>query len=107
MKQIVQCFLFVVSLLIATQGSTQSLSCNDQINVSVDNTCGIDIGVNAFLEGSDADLMNGMYSYSILFNGSAIVIGDIDGPIVGGDDCLLYTSPSPRDRTRSRMPSSA
>jgi len=26
--------------------------------------------------------------------------GDIEG-------CLLYTSPSPRDRTRSRMPSSA
>ena len=28
---------------------------------------------------------------------------------VGEDimDCLLYTSPSPRDRTRSRMPSSA
>ena len=25
----------------------------------------------------------------------------------GGDTCLLYTSPSPRDRTRSRMPSSA
>ena len=28
------------------------------------------------------------------------------GYIVGGT-CLLYTSPSPRDRTRSRMPSSA
>ena len=30
--------------------------------------------------------------------------------IQGGDPtgtCLLYTSPSPRDRTRSRMPSSA
>ena len=30
--------------------------------------------------------------------------------ITGDDDakiCLLYTSPSPRDRTRSRMPSSA
>ena len=27
--------------------------------------------------------------------------------IVLFDDCLLYTSPSPRDRTRSRMPSSA
>ena len=26
---------------------------------------------------------------------------------VFSDDCLLYTSPSPRDRTRSRMPSSA
>ena len=25
----------------------------------------------------------------------------------GIDSCLLYTSPSPRDRTRSRMPSSA
>ena len=25
----------------------------------------------------------------------------------GYDSCLLYTSPSPRDRTRSRMPSSA
>ena len=25
----------------------------------------------------------------------------------GVDSCLLYTSPSPRDRTRSRMPSSA
>ena len=31
-------------------------------------------------------------------------------PGAGGtesNDCLLYTSPSPRDRTRSRMPSSA
>ena len=27
--------------------------------------------------------------------------------IVGTNGCLLYTSPSPRDRTRSRMPSSA
>ena len=28
-------------------------------------------------------------------------------PLDGDGDCLLYTSPSPRDRTRSRMPSSA
>ena len=28
--------------------------------------------------------------------------------VLGGSNiCLLYTSPSPRDRTRSRMPSSA
>ena len=27
--------------------------------------------------------------------------------IVACNTCLLYTSPSPRDRTRSRMPSSA
>ena len=30
--------------------------------------------------------------------------GSLSGP---AKDCLLYTSPSPRDRTRSRMPSSA
>ena len=29
------------------------------------------------------------------------------GTEVGFLNCLLYTSPSPRDRTRSRMPSSA
>ena len=28
-------------------------------------------------------------------------------PLAIAYDCLLYTSPSPRDRTRSRMPSSA
>ena len=27
--------------------------------------------------------------------------------LAGAHTCLLYTSPSPRDRTRSRMPSSA
>ena len=26
---------------------------------------------------------------------------------IRNDDCLLYTSPSPRDRQKSRMPSSA
>ena len=30
-----------------------------------------------------------------------------DGADIGCNICLLYTSPSPRDRTRSRMPSSA
>ena len=34
-----------------------------------------------------------------------------DGPgfwvVTKYDDCLLYTSPSPRDRQKSRMPSSA
>ena len=30
-----------------------------------------------------------------------------DGSIDLRKGCLLYTSPSPRDRTRSRMPSSA
>ena len=29
------------------------------------------------------------------------------GDVEGYSDCLLYTSPSPRDKCRSRMPSSA
>ena len=44
---------------------------------------------------------------SIQLNG--FEIGN-DSPltVMGGVNvCLLYTSPSPRDRTRSRMPSSA
>ena len=54
------------------------------------------------------------------FWGPEIKFGKLDGVIktevgyCGGNnsetnykDCLLYTSPSPRDRTRSRMPSSA
>ena len=36
-----------------------------------------------------------------------IFAGLLDREIVVTCHCLLYTSPSPRDRTRSRMPSSA
>ena len=35
-----------------------------------------------------------------------IIMGHPDFEVTDGG-CLLYTSPSPRDRTRSRMPSSA
>ena len=43
------------------------------------------------------------------FGGSSIVLPcDVDSDDSINDlFCLLYTSPSPRDRTRSRMPSSA
>ena len=48
-----------------------------------------------------------------LFDGSEPVLGVMDQPFLGeryigtGRGCLLYTSPSPRDATLSRMPSSA
>ena len=37
------------------------------------------------------------------------VVAEAEGALLAeqGLACLLYTSPSPRDRTRSRMPSSA
>ena len=37
----------------------------------------------------------------------ANLVDDIDQGELQRISCLLYTSPSPRDRTRSRMPSSA
>ena len=51
--------------------------------------------------------------YKFVFSSSATVYGDriMPDPRRRRDrrdqPCLLYTSPSPRDRTRSRMPSSA
>ena len=46
-----------------------------------------------------------------MFGGQTLLGGErntkkIEGFALG-NSCLLYTSPSPRDRTRSRMPSSA
>ena len=44
-------------------------------------------------------------------NTKAPAAGDVDGSNETNDDgvktCLLYTSPSPRDRQKTRMPSSA
>ena len=47
-------------------------------------------------------LLDGLY-YTIALSVTAILISIILGLLV----CLLYTSPSPRDRQKSRMPSSA
>ena len=44
---------------------------------------------------------------SITGIGDGIMDGSIKFEFAYTDFCLLYTSPSPRDRTRSRMPSSA
>ena len=46
-----------------------------------------------------------VYEEDSLKAASASDMARASGHIIG--PCLLYTSPSPRDRTRSRMPSSA
>ena len=68
--------------------------------------------------------MNAFYAYNCLFNTknfiskygvdvTAAFFARFAGAVILGAVlmqlyiCLLYTSPSPRDRTRSRMPSSA
>ena len=54
-------------------------------------------------EGFD-DISNGYYTKLSKDLGSAV---NTIAPDVSTDTCLLYTSPSPRDRQKSRMPSSA
>ena len=58
-----------------------------------------------------ADLKPGMKVPGIVTNvtafGAFVDIGVHQDGLVHISDCLLYTSPSPRDRQRSRMPSSA
>ena len=52
-------------------------------------------------------------SLSVLLDtvGEGVALVAATGDLIWGNElyrnCLLYTSPSPRDRTRSRMPSSA
>ena len=59
-----------------------------------------------------------LFAYGIILEGANITLTlELPSSIQGyryfvkfntsTDGCLLYTSPSPRDRTRSRMPSSA
>ena len=51
--------------------------------------------------------LNTAFQYAIEHEYSILVTVDCDGQHEPQRICLLYTSPSPRDRTRSRMPSSA
>ena len=53
--------------------------------------------INSFLEEQRKNNIDGALTISLFDNRS------IDVPI----NCLLYTSPSPRDKRQSRMPSSA
>ena len=53
-----------------------------------------------------------LINYSLFYLGMDLVPGALGAVIVGSQPlvtavCLLYTSPSPRDRQKSRMPSSA
>ena len=59
---------------------------------------------------TDGGAMDAVYSAVILaaaFDGGAVDVGGASRIPNGVDTCLLYTSPSPRDKRQSRMPSSA
>ena len=55
-------------------------------------------------DGSDPALMKGLKEATAVLKDLAAVAKTLNDQ---GADCLLYTSPSPRDGATSRMPSSA
>ena len=72
--------------------------------------------VGSFEEDFDGNISNIHYLYETdaNFNVINVLQGNISPPEFNGEiksagfrSCLLYTSPSPRDRQKSRMPSSA
>ena len=63
--------------------------------------------LNKFV-GQNKIACGGVSSKGFIDSANGEVIDDVGlGKELRGFSCLLYTSPSPRDRTRSRMPSSA
>ena len=80
----------------------------------------VDINGNADISGNLGIGGNLTVTGTTTFNGGTLTLGDantdnivfggeVDSDIIPDDDdtCLLYTSPSPRDLSTSRMPSSA
>ena len=60
-------------------------------------------GISAGAGGRDGSAV----SYAVSVGNVSMQADAIMNQSTGNTGCLLYTSPSPRDRTRSRMPSSA
>ena len=83
--------------------STSEYSSKAAESISDLNPNAADVLITSVLTSMVTDLgvvsptASGLLSY---YNSNTDSTNTIDG-------CLLYTSPSPRDRTRSRMPSSA
>ena len=73
------------------------------------------LGTNSYQQNNEAEASDLYTSNPMIFSRLALPYDapnyysfDENGNIIWGNRaCLLYTSPSPRDRTRSRMPSSA
>ena len=90
----------LVSLLAAVQGEPE---------IAFGNVVGSNIGNIAFMIGLSTMFSTLLvHRRMIIRDGIFLMVATISALAFMLDGfCLLYTSPSPRDRTRSRMPSSA
>ena len=92
-----------------SQGHVYQLGASDGVelnsptaNAGADQT--VERGTPVALDGTNSTDDGTIESYRWTRNSIALATGS--EPVLSSI-CLLYTSPSPRDRTRSRMPSSA
>ena len=79
-------------------------SCGDLFGIETVNTPEIPLMNLRFVKKHHFEDDKGYGIYFFRFNDELLYAGSYCG---SSGVCLLYTSPSPRDRTRSRMPSSA
>ena len=101
-----QCFLILLSLMFVSQGLPAQLLLDDIDHITARSTCSDAVLTDDFTQGQENASLSGECR-------SADKIFVCPGEYVQfglrhqGNVCLLYTSPSPRDATLSRMPSSA
>ena len=84
------------------QASAQQVASMGDADVLIANGAGFEEGLLDVIESSEADGVPVLEAISVV---AGLEFGE--GEEHGHEDCLLYTSPSPRDRQKSRMPSSA
>ena len=97
-------FVCAVPMTLSSQTSPCALSCTGTVQVSLNSSCDDEITPNMILSDNGISCMDGNFS---------VVVHNAMGPISGGNvvtneymgqtlqvlvTCLLYTSPSPRDR---------
>ena len=96
-----------VGTIVTLKSTTGIITTVDAISLQATNLVITGVSTGITLGALDELLVTGVTS-----TGSLQVVGTGNMPVgiitnAQGTNCLLYTSPSPRDRTRSRMPSSA
>ena len=95
---------FAVFSVLATLLSTTSVSAQNTLGLADRSPDRLAVG--AVLHSYDPGWDDGVYAQTAAEEFDAITTTAYM-PFGAHPTCLLYTSPSPRDRTRSRMPSSA
>ena len=83
-----------------------------QLSIFAENKKGTMQQITQILFENDVNILGSVNNDSAEYGIVRMVVSDPDKAeqalqAAGYMTCLLYTSPSPRDRTRSRMPSSA